>query len=67
MRRLKLNEDMVRRIEEALDERKQQRRTPAQGGEQPVERRAPATGRRESDRQPPSPAPDAAGAGLRDG
>jgi hypothetical protein len=49
MRRLRLNEDMVRRIEDALDERKQQRRTPEPTPEITPERRRPASGRRRSD------------------
>jgi hypothetical protein len=61
MRRLKLNEDMVRRIEDALDERKQQRRGPAQPPEYPADRRTPATGRRKSDRAPPPAVQDPAG------
>jgi hypothetical protein len=62
MRRLKLNEDMVRRIEEALDERKYQRRRPEQPMEHPAERRTPGCGRRESDRNPPPTTRDPAGA-----
>jgi hypothetical protein len=60
MRRLRLNEDMVRRIEDALDERKQQRRTPQPITEITPERRRPASGRRQSDLPAPDlPAPPA--------
>jgi hypothetical protein len=58
MRRLRLNEDMVRRIEDALDERKQQRRTPEPVPEFTPERRRPTRGRRQSDLPTPDlPAP----------
>jgi hypothetical protein len=49
MRRLRLNDDMVRRIEDALDERKVQRRDPQQIPIASPERRRPANGRRQAD------------------
>jgi len=55
MRRLRLNEDMVRRIEEALDERKQQRRTPTKPADYPEDRRGPSSGRRNDDRPARTP------------
>jgi hypothetical protein len=54
MPRVKLNEDMVRRIESALDERKQKRRRGEGASEQPDERRRTRSGRRDSDREPPA-------------
>ena len=67
MRRLKLNESMVRRIEEALDERKYERRGPVGAPEYPGDRRAPAGGRRDGDRTPPTPPTDLAELGARGG
>jgi hypothetical protein len=63
MRRLKLNKQMMRRIEAALDERKNERRGPPQSLEFPGERRACGPGRRQTDRAAPRPGQDCATSG----
>jgi hypothetical protein len=53
-----VNEDMVRRVEEALEERKRQRRKAAPKPEPyPDDRRAPVSGRRDQDHPVTNPAP----------
>ena len=48
-----VNEESFRRIEAALEERKRQRRkASAQSEPHPVERRGPASGRRDKDERP---------------